>query len=126
MGNDVEIVREARRTASTKVQRIALLVYDLYFIENPFIEELQGLGKEPIVILPNRGYRVRVQRLKRMEVLVLLAEEHKQVKSYVPAISRWHWKVWYQRRRLSVSGNRCRFGFPRKSSGKSTLSQAWA
>ena len=48
--NDIELAREARRMASTKVQRIALLVYDADFI--PLIEELQKLGKEAIVILP--------------------------------------------------------------------------
>jgi len=51
---DIEIVHEARRMASSQVQRM-LLVYDYDFI--PLIEELQKLGKEPIVILPNSNWQ---------------------------------------------------------------------
>ena len=69
--NDIEIAREARRLASTQVQRIALLVHDADFI--PLIKELQKLGKEPIVILPVRGLQGLAHRLEHMKVPVLFA-----------------------------------------------------
>mgnify|MGYP003325634098 CR=1 FL=1 len=74
--NDIEISREAHRLTSTQFSRIALLVYDADFI--PLVEDLQKLGKEPIVILPDANQWGRLAwRFERMEVPVLIAEPNR-------------------------------------------------